>query len=197
MGVPRFVIVGSGRCGTGWIAQVLAAAGIRCGHEGWFNPLDQRADDLDGDASWCAIPHLDTFDGLVWHQTRHPLAVIASLAAVPLWGPYAALAAQLVDPDATEPYEAETALWVALNEACEGHATRRWQVEEVDAELICELAARLGIPVDPLAAKTAVADTPPDTNAHNGGLEVRWSDLPDIPASARLVHLAVRYGYLP
>lgn len=193
---PRFVIVGSGRCGTGYISAVLTAAGIACGHEAWWNPQDERTAGLVGDASWCAVPHLAAFDGTVWHQTRHPLAVIASLAEQPLWGPYAALAARYGHSDSDEPYAREAALWVDLNEACEG-ATRRWQVEEVDVDLVLELAARLGIDIDPVAAKNAVADTPTAVNSHRAGPALDWSALPDTPVAARVVQLAVRYGYLP
>lgn len=195
---PRFVISGSGRAGTGYIAAVLGAAGIVCGHEAWFNPQGEQTSGLVGDASWCAVPDLGGYQGIVWHQTRHPLRVIASLAARPLWGPYADLAAELVGVDPAGALEAATALWVATNEACERHATRRWQVEEVDDDLILELAARLGVLVDPVAAKAAVNDTPLDVNAHNdAGVEVGWADLPDTPVAARAVQLAVRYGYLP
>lgn len=194
---PRFVVVGSGRSGTGFIAHVLTAAGIPTGHEAWWNPLGERQEGLVGDASWCAVPELAKYDGLVWHQTRHPLAVIASLAAAPLWGPYAELAAPFAESVPEIPYAREAALWVFLNLACENYATRCWQVEEVDAELVEELGGRIGVPVSSSAALEAVSATSVTTNAHHEGRPIMWGDLPDLPVTACLVGMARRYGYLP
>lgn len=106
----RFVVTGTGRSGTGYIAQLLRAAGLRCGHEDWFTwvpgvrdhqtiprtslrmrlrgPMSRlreewrrRRQRLDGDASWMAVPSLMRFKGMVFLQLRHPLAVISSLVS--------------------------------------------------------------------------------------------------------------------
>ena len=195
MAEPRFVVTGSGRSGTGYIAAVLSAAGIPCGHEGWFNPQRDRADGLVGDSSWCAVPELAGYPGLVWHQVRHPLAVIASLAKAPLWGPYADLAAPYVRDAGFGPFGPETALWVALNEASERRATLRWRVEDVDVDLVFDLAGRLGLAVDPEAVKAAVEGVPRDVNDHGAGVDITWADLPDTPLTSRARRLSGRYGY--
>lgn len=106
----RFVVTGTGRSGTGYVAHLFRAAGVKCGHEDWFTwvpgvrdeetisrrtlemrlrgPFSRlheewrrRRQGLDGDASWLAVPRLARFNGLVFLQIRHPLEVIASFAA--------------------------------------------------------------------------------------------------------------------
>lgn len=111
---PGFVITGTGRSGTNYIARVLRAAGVRCGHEDWWGPMPglgegswipqptltdrlrdlvsrtmvevrRRRRSLDGDSSWLAVPHLEDFDGLVLLQLREPLRVIRSLVALEMF----------------------------------------------------------------------------------------------------------------
>ncbi|MBW3536537.1 MAG: hypothetical protein KY395_02030 [Actinobacteria bacterium] len=102
----RFVITGTGRCGTTYMALVLRRTGLRVGHELWFRPypaglrdpsvldrnpshevasrtyemIRRRGLRLDGDVSWEAVPRLDRFNGTVLLQLRHPLKVIGSFA---------------------------------------------------------------------------------------------------------------------
>lgn len=106
----RFVVTGTARSGTGYIAELFRAAGLRCGHEIWFTwvpgvrdrqtiprtglrmrlrgPMSRlkeewrrRRQGLDGDASWMAVPSLTRFKGMVFLQLRHLLAVISSLVS--------------------------------------------------------------------------------------------------------------------
>ena len=101
----RFVVVGTGRSGTGYIASLFNAAGLRCGHEDVYNvqagvrdvwvkthrptPLREmrarlgeerrrRRARFDGDASWMAVPRLPHFRGAAFLQVRDPLAVVSS-----------------------------------------------------------------------------------------------------------------------
>lgn len=186
---PRFVIVGSGRHGSDYIASVLNAAGIRCGHESWWNPFGCQQEGLDGDSSWCAVPFLDDFDGPVFHQVRHPLAVVASLVKAPLWGPYRDLVAPIVKDD-LEPLEYAVRVCLELNERCEQHAARRWRVEDVTAATVDAIATAVDLPVhDPEAA---VASVPTNTNWHGLGFPVGWGD---VPQADRLRDMAYRYGY--
>src|SRR5688572_3038641 len=77
---PRFVIVGTGRCGTTYTAELLTQSGVPCGHESIFSYTGMNyCFGYEGDASWLALPHLGGYQGIVVHQTRHPLAVINSL----------------------------------------------------------------------------------------------------------------------
>jgi len=104
--VLRFVITGTGRCGTGYTAALFQAAGLQCGHEDVFKekpglwdkaaprsglvarlkePLGRvkeevrrRHTTLDGDASWMAVPRLERFKGVRFLQLRDPLKVVSS-----------------------------------------------------------------------------------------------------------------------
>lgn len=82
----KLLVVGTGRSGTGWCAQVLRSVGVDCGHEGVFGPrqaLGERPVEpdwygLDADSSWLAVPLLP-LDARVALVVRHPLHVVASL----------------------------------------------------------------------------------------------------------------------
>lgn len=106
---PRFVVTGTGRSGTAYIAQLLTACGIPCGHEEYFKPQPGLREegavrydplrrirrpvgqlrehvrrsrlDWEGEASWLAVPRLGNYRGTVVLQLRHPLPVIRSFLA--------------------------------------------------------------------------------------------------------------------
>lgn len=76
----RFVVVGTGRCGTTYTAELLQRAGIPVDHKAVFTEKGPMpVERLEGDASWMAVPYLDRFSGAILHQVREPLAVIDSL----------------------------------------------------------------------------------------------------------------------
>ena len=110
LSAPAFIVTGTARSATGYIAAVLSAAGLLCGHEGWYavgaagparglphsDParsllwpvrrmrleVRRRRAGLVGDASWLAVPWLARYRGLVYLQVRHPLSVIRSLVGM-------------------------------------------------------------------------------------------------------------------
>lgn len=85
----KILIVGTGRCGTGYLAQCLENAGFSCGHEAVFNHWDEDTvrgkllrSTFDAESSWAAAAFLGA-DWLgaevkVIHLTRSPKAVIKS-----------------------------------------------------------------------------------------------------------------------
>jgi hypothetical protein len=89
----RYIITGTGRCGTGYAAHVLASAGIPCGHEAVFNvngmdEYQERLEQFEGlaaDSSWLAAPFLELQTGQVLHLVRHPQHVIDSLMRIRFW----------------------------------------------------------------------------------------------------------------
>ena len=52
---PGAVIVGVGRSGTGYIAALLNAVGIDCGHEEHWTADPERRRPVPVDASWLAV----------------------------------------------------------------------------------------------------------------------------------------------
>jgi hypothetical protein len=84
--LKRFVVAATARSGTTFTSLVLRASGVRCGHEQVFRvrpPGFHGWGDFDGDCSWMSVPFLEELpEGtLVFHQVRHPLAAIRSLAS--------------------------------------------------------------------------------------------------------------------
>lgn len=71
------LIVGTGRCGTGFISRVLPD----CGHEERFGPDGVRLGHKSREASWLAVPFLAAMDCRVVHLVRDPLLVYQSLYA--------------------------------------------------------------------------------------------------------------------
>lgn len=201
---PRFVIVGTGRSGTRYISRVLSTAGIRCGHEDWWT-MGTRAIRLLGDASWLALFNLNGFRGRVYHQVRDPIDVISSLASTsmnPEWrGRHPTSHAfhrhrsQYVTFGGDPLVDAMQFVDLYLTEA-ERVAERTWRVEDVDSEIIIQIAADIGRRLTRQAVEAAFRNVPPTT--HNREHELlRWDELPDGPLKERLILHAQGYGYLP
>jgi hypothetical protein len=102
----KYLVVGTGRCGTVNLAMTLASVGIPCSHERFFTGnslddaiarlqehggcnsycskdagLDPQGDDIQAEASYLAAPYLDEpfFEKtIIIHVVRHPLKVILS-----------------------------------------------------------------------------------------------------------------------
>lgn len=198
---PRFVIVGTGRSGTGYIAALLRAGGIRCGHEGWWSPLDRRRPRLQGDASWCATFELDDYDGRIFHQIRDPLATMRSVAAVEVaphrrenaWYRYRTKFVEFTGDPMTDAL-LTLDRWLTKAEAI---AEWTWRLEDVDVSLVAEIGARLGLPVDTAAVVEAIS-LAPRNEAQTKKLETfdfTWDDLPERAEKRRVIEIAQRYGY--
>lgn len=107
MAIPKYLVTGTGRCGTLFMANLLTSMGFPCSHEAIFTPMgiewarevmDGRRpiensrisegkrclpDDPDvefvAESSYMAAPFLKEFDFRVIHVVRNPLNVVASL----------------------------------------------------------------------------------------------------------------------
>lgn len=200
---PAFTIVGTGRSGTRYIARVLTESGIKTGHEAWWNPYEQRVTTrLKGEASWCAVFNLESYQGHVFHQIRDPLKVVASLATTeldPAWpGPDNRIFYEWRQRNITlsgrptrDAVEVVLA-WIRESESC---SEWTYRLEDVDAETIGELADRAGLKVSRSRIRKALDAVPTSTNRrHHAALA--WADLPDGESRAELMEIAGQYGYL-
>lgn len=192
---PGFVVVGTGRHGSKWTAEVLTAAGVPCGHEEWWNPTGERRPGLAGDSSWCALPWLPWHRGPVVHQVRHPLAVIESWLKAPEWGPYLDLkhAVAGYHPD-DGPLRQAMRWWVSCNLVAEARADARWRLEDGADSLAVAMRSATGTTA-PIAD---VGLSHPPANWHGEpGRPVRPEQLHEADPGLylRLVTVARSYGY--
>jgi hypothetical protein len=137
--LERFVITGSGRCGTTWISRALTRAGIPCGHEAVFNPWSPEWPDyLQAESSWvaaCELGRLDSLGVPVALLVRHPLAVVKSMVEIGVY-------------DWATPQDRALAAWVALNSAALTRAelVLRFDLIKDDPELFARLLRWAGVP---------------------------------------------------
>lgn len=226
---PRFVVTGTGRCGTRHIAHLLTAAGVRCGHEDWFGALPglgegnwiprptllakarglasqvkvevlRRRRRLEGDASWLAVPHLESYDGLVLLQLRDPLAVINSLVGIemfspPRGNPWGLKAHAFFSPTGDAVVDAMR-WWVIWNRWAAQRADFVYRIEDLDVHLLRDILDRVG--GDPGRAEDALACVPPRTNTleehGQARLNLGWDDLPTSHRET-LEEAASEFGY--
>ena len=173
----KYLITGTGRCGTGYLSRVFASAGVPCAHEGIFThdglggAIGRFADigELEGEASWMMTPFLDeekiTDGATVIHLIRHPRDTIESLVRMGLFSddppkrrkPYADFA-RLHMPDAftmfKNPINRAAFFFIEWNKriakrCAELPDTRLWRLENDPAELLASLDI---VPEGPLYA---------------------------------------------
>jgi hypothetical protein len=203
----RFVVVGSGRSGTRYASELFTALDIPCGHEAIFGAQPRCERTLVGDASFGAAALLNHFDGQVFHQVRHPLAVLRSILATEFFSRPGAYLSYLRLIEATlpdikrlpSPLEKAMHYIVAWNRLCEAPALLRWRVEELDADTLSRAAALTGHPRSAAACATALARVPRDVNRlelhHLSRLALDWNDIPDTVQKRDLLEATRRYGY--
>lgn len=196
---PAFTIAQTGHSGSAYVAAVLYACGIRCGHEQWWALSDGDAvDGLDGDSSWLAVtdPSFTDYPGVVFHQVRHPLTCIGSLArhyeqADPN-NPY--LRRRMAHVFDVAPDEIEhvdfaalradavklaAVTWLTMNRDAAASALFTWRVETFNAAHVMAIAAAVGLdPPDLADVRAALRTVPRDLNAH-GRVGLTWSSLSD------------------
>jgi hypothetical protein len=165
-GAPGFAVVGTGRSGTGYVAALLGAGGVTCGHEGWWRPegTGERTPGLAGDASWLAVPDIESgvWSGPVAHVVRHPVATVRSLVGTRLFEPSEGVSEAYRQfalrhcPQVGDlpPLEAAVEWWVAWNERCAAVAAVKLRVEDLRTPwAVAELGAALGLRLDVRAVR--------------------------------------------
>jgi len=194
---PKFVVTGTGHHGSGYVAEVLWRAGVRCGHEQWFGvPGGERVEDLDGESSWLALGQLDSYEGPVAHQVRHPLPCIGSLARYLSHAAddaYLAARRQWFHPTGDPVADAATC-WVEMNHAAAKRSVLTWRVEDLTAEHVVLLARFANVSLSWQAAADALAATSCDVNSH-GRMSITWADLAAVGVDEEVAVMARAFGY--
>lgn len=192
-GGPRFAVVGTGGSGTGFMAALLRACGVRCGHEQWWTPIGRRrVAGLAGDSSWLAVPDIEAgaWSGPVVHVTRDPVATVRNLVGggvfSPAGHPRFVEFACAHEPGLTgvPPVEAAVEWWVRWNGRCAMVADLTVRIEDVPARL-ADIARVIGHRLHPGRAATVR----PGVNHRRGG------DVASAEVWRLLAGRAGRYGY--
>lgn len=84
----RFVVTGSGRCGTKWLSEALTAGGVPAAHEGAYNHeyAGHWRPGVRADVSWMAATHLSEIPDPIVLLVRHPLHVVRSWVEIGFFG---------------------------------------------------------------------------------------------------------------
>jgi hypothetical protein len=150
--VIKYLITGSARSGTGYIAQVLKSAGIPCGHEAIFSHGGLDSAKLNvlaeppfiADSSWLAAPFLSDDwlkDVVIIHLVRDPVKTIESILRLK-WleqdTPYSRFAFRHVSElrDWRRMEERAAVYWLAWNRKIASYATIWHRVEDDPGTLL-------------------------------------------------------------
>lgn len=205
----KLVITGSARSGTGFICQVLRGVGVTCGHEQVFHPKTRVANwaSYQADASWLAVPHLRGIrasGAYVVHQVRDPIAVLRSLCGLELFSkarpeedPY--LQAMWRFDKAIfafdDPLRRAMSYWIRWTMAAHAQADVTCRIEDLDAKVLQELCAEVGVDVSKRKCAEALASTDSRYNSRSPDTALTWATLPAEPLTELFRSMAVRYGY--
>lgn len=201
----RFIITGTGRCGTQWLSLAMRTLGYRVGHESVFTPESLRVDTwrakldrLQCGCSWLAIARLDEIppDVAVIQLVREPLAVIRSLYGIQFFdepGEYADVARGVTGIEGGG-IEACARFWLEVNRLIRKRAELVIRVEDPHATLRAILSL-----IDPArevsdrVIASVVRNVPSNMNARKRG-DVSWADVPE-PLRNDIETLAREFGY--
>lgn len=175
----RFVITGSGRCGTLWMSHALTAAGVPCGHERVFNGtgISEWEEGVRADSSWMAATRFDQIDMPVVLLVRHPLAVVKSWVEIgffgwdidnPTHGPLYAAYPWIYDRPS--PQDRALDMWLSLTSATLARAELVLKIEQMtDRSRFDRLLGWCG--ADPDAASEVIGDQDLARNLHDESRE--------------------------
>lgn len=145
--MTHFLITGTGRCGTGYVAKGLSAYGIPTSHEAVFTPSGFKGwGAYAGGCSWLAAPLLSAHEGPVYQLVREPTATLSSLVASGVLdgdGPFTDWIRRYA-PEVF--YHAEVkdraqCFWLTWNQMIAPHVQRVLRIEDLNLE---SLARDLG-----------------------------------------------------
>jgi len=163
---PGFAIIGTGRCGTKYVSELLKASSINCGHEDWWGFKRRKLPGLAGDSSWVALPDIERkkWSGPVIHIIRHPLLVVRSMVAVDMFNPerkgkaaYNFIAKHQPDVVGLDVIDAAVEFWVKWNERCAVVADLTLPINHVDTSL-SKISEIIGRKIDKKAVKKIAKD---------------------------------------
>ena len=204
------LVVGTGRCGTGYVVRLLNELGIPTTHEHRYGlaGLDETVESR-VDVSWLAVPFLPFHEGPTVHLVRDPRRVIGSLEGIEFFtdeyhGHYRQFAydhSYKLHRDHNR--MAACQFYVQWNRKIEQWipGVRRYRVEDLDDpntvwKMLRHLRQIPTVPVD-----TAIERVPTNANTWSvrgrPPVELDWTDLAlgNMQVYNDLMDMAKRYGY--
>lgn len=133
-----YVITGTPRSSTGYMAKLFTCAGIPCGHEQIYfvnkNKL-HRVNRPQAESSWLAVPYLYKHDNII-HIVRDPLKVISSMMNADFLrkgnGDIEYIAKLLPDIVNYEGIEQYAYFWTEWNKEIDKHTDKRYNIENIN-----------------------------------------------------------------
>lgn len=200
----HYLFTGTGRCGTGYMAQVLNGLGLPCGHEAIFNmgQTDVVRDRLRtskavAESSWLAVPYLDwpELRGVTVVQVmRHPKKVMDSLLRMGFFADrfmsYHNWARAHVLPELdnwNRPEDKAALWWLGVNGMVAERADLMHRIEEP----VTRILGALGIDY---YGKELFGDTRYNHRAGRGPSDVRLVDISE-PLRYQIREVGKLYGY--
>lgn len=170
------LVVGTGRSGTGYMAALLSAAGLPCGHEAMHTDRTALAAEpppwsSPAESSWLAVPHLAAERArgtAVVLVVREPFAVARSLEALGIMAEprntYAEVIASHTPATWAWRLEANRALahWCAWNAEAAASADLIVCLSQLGPSQLRAIGALVGHPLP--GAEQALASVPRDVN---------------------------------
>ena len=149
----RFVVTGTGHCGTGYTASMFKRMGINCGHERVLTFNKGEWGDYDGDSSALALPYMKKYDSeILFHQVRNPWRFLRSqMTSRGLFSNaygefllrHCPEAAEYQDgPDPTLGWSAM--FWIEWNRMAEGMADLTYRIEDLCPDLVRIMLEKFG-----------------------------------------------------
>lgn len=148
--MKKFIITGTGRCGTGYISAILNACGIKAGHQAIRHEHVRNGvidlTGLDGDCSYEVVPLLSKLKSeyIIIHVSREKQKVIDSYLRSGVFNkgweqPYFELYNSIKSfapkvLNKKTPKEIASAFYDAWFNACEKQAVASFDVEKLDAK---------------------------------------------------------------
>lgn len=194
---PEFVITGTGRCGTVFLANLIDKLGIPCRHEYFYEPEGySKRIGVRGDVSWMAVPFLKDYKGPVVHLVRHPVKVINALVSAKAFDKdrldnrYVAFMNEHF-PLSGDQIKDAMRFYVEWNREIEKHAAIRVRLEDISDDLP-KLLKAVGIKC-PKGYQEVLQLMPP-MNSRSEQV-VTLKDLPEGWMMTRLNKISREYGY--
>ncbi|WP_108812616.1 hypothetical protein [Sphingorhabdus sp. Alg231-15] len=203
---PEFAIIGTGRSGSTYVADLFKASGYECSHEAYFTPDGPKLRNPDrgihckGDSSWLAIPYLPDPEIIAIHQIRHPHKVILSTYNLGWFDdkiknqrmPFYTFAKKHFE-FSDDPLRSSLRWYIEWNRRCEAITDKRFQIEKL-SENIENISSWLGRDLTYIQKSRSE-----NSNSRRAVVEQPLEDVSDAikayPEYPELVEMADRYGY--